>query len=220
MPSRAKSLMIIDPGVRVAEVDSLNHIAMQTSVKVTYHLPVLGGMESLDYQSPLGIIILGSSSSVYDSSEWQESFKKWLEPKLLAGVPTLGLCYGHQLIAHMFGADVAFVYPDKTKLEGLRTVNLQKEIGIPSQGKLVVTHREQVTSIPRGFDLLATSADVKIDGLCHKTLPIWTFQPHPEATLDFLKNQKIPVVGADDLIYGHSLINQFLKNIERGTFDE
>src|SRR5690606_15199076 len=106
------------------------------------------------------------------------------------GVPTLGLCFGHQLLAHLFGGEVGFVSPDQRKLEGLRRVRVDKSGPFPyDEGELVVSHRETVTRVPPGFAIFASSQEIPTDGLAHTALPIWTFQSHPEATSDFLRNQ-------------------------------
>lgn len=208
-------LVVIDPAVKKAELQAFNRMVTRSPLPMTYHLPALFGWESLATDetpdSVKGIIILGSGSSVWDRFPWQEALEKWLQPLMLQGIPTLGLCYGHQLIAHLFGAKVAMAFDDQHKAIGLRDINLSASRlwGPPRQGSLVVSHREGVISPPADFKTVGTSQTVNIEALEHKSLPIWSFQSHPEACASFLLDQNVSL-SSRDLEFGHSLIDSFL----------
>ena len=93
---------IIDPGTRTPEIDCFNYMVAQTPLKLTYHLPALYGSDSLKtWDNPRGIIILGSGASPTEKSLWQTQLASWLQQQWQRDVATLGICYGHQLIAHM-----------------------------------------------------------------------------------------------------------------------
>ncbi len=214
-----RHLAVIDPAVNTAETDCFNRIVLESRIPVTYHLPKLSGMESLLQlkSPPAGILILGSGSSVHDAFPWQAEMNQWLLPHLRGGVPTLGLCYGHQLIASLFGGKVDFVFADKHKHLGLRTVTLSPN---PLwklqtlQGPLVVSHREAVVLCPPDFEIVGKSPEVAIDAIAHRSLPIWGFQSHPESTLSFLKSQGIPVESKESsLAFGHSIVRFFLEYV-------
>ncbi len=53
-----------------------------------------------------GIIITGSHDMVTERLDWSEQTAAWLAGAVGAGVPTLGICYGHQLLAHALGGEV------------------------------------------------------------------------------------------------------------------
>ena len=53
-----------------------------------------------------GIIITGSHDMVTERLDWSEQTALWLAGAVEAGVPTLGICYGHQLLAHALGGEV------------------------------------------------------------------------------------------------------------------
>jgi GMP synthase-like glutamine amidotransferase len=197
--------VVIDPAAHTPETDSFNQISAlahsESGLKASYHLPGICGLATLrqvtrDIEAGqleiAGIITLGSATSVHDNFPWQEELKAWLRPMIDRGTPYFGFCFGHQLLAHMYGAPVGFVRHDQEKIKGYHQVEL-KSSRLSSAGhrSLLRSHREMVTAVPAGFKLMATSPDVTIDGLEHGSLPVWSLQTHPEATPIFLVNQEI-----------------------------
>jgi GMP synthase (glutamine-hydrolysing) len=53
-----------------------------------------------------GFIITGSRASVYRDREWIGHLKTWVGEAVRAGLPALGVCYGHQLLADVMGGRV------------------------------------------------------------------------------------------------------------------
>src|SRR5690606_2152618 len=53
-----------------------------------------------------GVLITGSGAMVTDRADWSERTAGWLREAAYAGVPMLGICYEHQLIAHALGGEV------------------------------------------------------------------------------------------------------------------
>jgi GMP synthase (glutamine-hydrolysing) len=187
--------MIIDPALRTPELECLNSITLSAPLPVTYHLPAMFGLNSLREETldtVRGIIILGSASTVNDRAAWQIDLEVWLKPVLERRIPTLGLCYGHQMLAHLFGGRIEYMFADLTKHKGFRVVSVDATgPWKKSQGSLVVSHNEHVTVVPSSMKVIAKSSAVAVDGLAHKELPVYSFQAHPEATRAFLKNQGI-----------------------------
>ncbi|XXF79568.1 gamma-glutamyl-gamma-aminobutyrate hydrolase family protein [Myxococcaceae bacterium GXIMD 01537] len=211
-------ILVIDPAMRIAEVECFNRLALSSPLPLTYHLPAMRGMQSLaadPVESARGIVILGSASSVHDRLPWQHELETWLRPLLERGMPTLGICYGHQMLATMYGGKVGFVAPDQRKLKGFREVTLTRSAGpwsAPARGPLCISHKETVTEVPPDFESFATSEEVPTDGLRHRHLPIFTLQPHPEATPEFLQSHGIAhEPGGAPLTFGHQLVDAFLR---------
>jgi GMP synthase (glutamine-hydrolysing) len=215
-----KHLAIIDPAVKTPELDCFNQLSLRAGIKTSYHLPALFGMDSLraHEDSLTGLIILGSSSSVNDRHPWQAELENWLKPQLEKKIPTLGFCYGHQMLAYLYGGKVDFMFSDKRKLQGFRKIRINPNAiwsSTKTEGEVYVSHREAVLECPLSMQVLASSAEVAIDGLAHKTLPIWSFQSHPESTPLFLKNMgdKSPLK-PQQFDFGKQIIDTFLGHIQ------
>lgn len=56
-----------------------------------------------DSSALAGIIITGSHSMVTDRHDWSERLAGWLPAVVMQEIPLLGICYGHQLLAHAMG---------------------------------------------------------------------------------------------------------------------
>jgi GMP synthase (glutamine-hydrolysing) len=50
-----------------------------------------------------GIVITGAPAMVSDREDWSEHTAEWLAKVVPTGIPILGVCYGHQLLAHALG---------------------------------------------------------------------------------------------------------------------
>lgn len=217
----ATHIAVVDPASRVPELDAFNRLQCQHEVTLSYHLPCLVGMESLQ-QLPLpidAVIILGSGASVYDQLPWQNKLTQWLHTHLEQGTPTLGLCYGHQLLAHMLGGRVDFYQSTKEKLVGIRDIhfNPTKRFwqGI-DKGRFIISHREHVVELPPECEIMAYSSTIAIDGFAHRTKPIFGMQSHPEAGPGFIENQSLPLTNDDShFISGQLFLSKFINWIRQ-----
>ena len=103
-------IFCVDPAIKTPETESFNLMMSLSPLNVIYHLPAQQGMTALlrreQMTSIKGLIILGSACSVHDQLPWQEGLHQWIKTKLTTHLPILAICYGHQLIAHLFGASV------------------------------------------------------------------------------------------------------------------
>ena len=211
-----RQILVIDPAVNIAEIECYNNISLISPLTTTYHLPAFYGLQSLhaiDMATVAGIIILGSASSVNERLPWQSMFEAWIKPNLENWIPTLGICYGHQMLAHLYGGAVDYIFSDQKKISAMRCINIEKLPWFKSTlGSIAVSHNEMITRMPDCFNVIATSRECNTDGMAHNRLPIWSFQSHPEATKEFLSNHQIEISAPDQqLQFGQGLLKKFLE---------
>ena len=213
---------VIDPAISSPATTGFNEMAMLSPLPLTHHLPFLHGITSLlslDQDKIAGVVVLGSNSSINSPFPHQELFTAWLHRFCERQRPLLGICYGHQLLASVFGGKVAFMHPDRKKISGLRNIEVlgDERLGLATrQQELVVSHNEIVTTIPAGFEVFARSQNVPYEGLRHRELPIWTMQAHVEATQEFLNSQSINMIlPAAVKVQGFALVAAFLAHCNK-----
>ncbi|HHQ45523.1 MAG TPA: glutamine-hydrolyzing GMP synthase, partial [Candidatus Altiarchaeales archaeon] len=106
------------------------------------------------------------------------------DPKLFEiGVPVLGICYGHQLIAHALGGEVreggAGEY-GTTKLEVSNSSGILK--GMSGAEDVWMNHRDVVEKPPAGFRISASTDKTKAAVFENPARKIYGVQFHPEVT--------------------------------------
>lgn len=131
-----------------------------------------------------GVIVTGSAAYVTDRADWSERSAAWLREAAHAGTPLLGICYGHQLLAHALGGQVD--YNPAGRESG--TIELELEppafedplfSGMPRRFPAHATHMQTVLRAPDGATVLAHS----LQDQCHAFRwgeSAWGVQFHPE----------------------------------------
>lgn len=128
-----------------------------------------------------GLLITGSPLGVYEDHAFIVPLETAVRRYAEAGAPVVGICFGHQLVARAYGAKVG--KSEKGWGVGVHTYSLVADL--PWQHEVdrfscVVSHQDQVQSLPAGFCRIAGSAFTPFGALMHNHLPILTFQMHPE----------------------------------------
>ncbi len=105
-----------------------------------------------------GAIISGSQSSVYDDHRpWIPDLRRWVEGALADGLPILGVCWGHQLLAQILGGTVR----GGSYELGYITVNQDADDplwnGLPDPFMAFATHSDHVVEMPPDAQLLASN---------------------------------------------------------------
>ena len=126
-------------------------------------------------------VVLSGSPDMMSEEMTRAKFAGESKEILESNVPVLGVCFGHQMIARAFGADV--VKDRRHVLEMVETKVLADDPlfeGLPKSMMLLESRHEVVKSLPEGFRLLATSATSEIASMKHEKRPIYGVQFHPE----------------------------------------
>jgi GMP synthase (glutamine-hydrolysing) len=128
-----------------------------------------------------GVIISGSQSSVYDDERaWIAELSRWVEGAIADGLPILGVCWGHQLLAQVLGGTV------KGGSYELGYVNILQEAddpiwnGIPTPFTAFASHSDHVVELPTGATLLASN-ETGVQAFRHEQ--VYAVQFHPEYDL-------------------------------------
>jgi GMP synthase-like glutamine amidotransferase len=128
-----------------------------------------------------GYICTGSRASVYDDQGWIRDLEKLIVELHQAKKKFVGICFGHQMVARALGGKT-----EAAKVGwgvGVHTSQVIKSAYFmePSAKtlSLLVSHKDQVTSLPKGAKLLACS-DFCPYSMFQIGDHILTFQGHPE----------------------------------------
>ncbi|NDY95155.1 glutamine amidotransferase [Wenzhouxiangella limi] len=135
-----------------------------------------------------GVIVTGSPAMVSHRHEWSERAAAWLAEAQPTGIPMLGVCYGHQLLAHALGGRVG---PNP---HGRRMGSLKVDIVEPADPLLggfapsrhfQATHVEAVLEPPPGAKIIARSEGDDHHGLYFGQAS-WGLQFHPEFNVEIM----------------------------------
>lgn len=137
-----------------------------------------------------GAIITGSGSMVTDRASWSEDLAQWLRTAVAENVPILGICYGHQLLAHALGGEVGY-HPQGIEI-GTVSVSLAPPAhddalfaGFPDAFLAQAVHRQSVMRLPPGAVLLASN-DFEPRHAFRVGESAWGVQFHPEFSPDVM----------------------------------
>ena len=127
-------------------------------------------------RNPIGLILSGGPASVYAEDAYR------LDPAILEmGIPVLGICYGHQLLADLAGGTVSNTGSAEyghTDLTVTADSVLLKDL--PGEQEVWMSHQDQVTEPPRGFVTVATSPGAAVAAMEHRERALYGVQFHPE----------------------------------------
>jgi GMP synthase (glutamine-hydrolysing) len=166
------SIVILDFGSQYTQLIA-RRIREQNVFSVV--LPCTASLEEIQAQKPMGIILSGGPSSVYDSDAPPA------DPGVLGlGLPVLGICYGLQFITHHLGGKVRSA--DKREY-GHAEVSLVADIplfeGLPKTMPVWMSHGDEALELPSGFSLTAKTSNA-VAGIANPERRIWAVQFHPE----------------------------------------
>ena len=124
-----------------------------------------------------GVILSGSPFSVRDEAAPKPDLSSF-KGKL----PTLGVCYGAQLMSHLYGGEVK---PSNNReygrahLDTVDTTDLLFE-GISQNSQVWMSHADTIATVPSNYKIVASTHDVRVAGFHIDSEKTWGIQFHPE----------------------------------------
>ena len=139
------------------------------------------GGERIPVSAADAIVLTGSTVGVYerDTRPWISEQEAFIRELVDESVPTLGICFGHQIINSALGGTVEHV--------GMRTcfteTTFSEDPLFEGVSPVVVTlHGDVVTRCGSGLEVIASADHARIFATRHRNAPMWTIQFHPEIT--------------------------------------
>ena len=134
--------------------------------------------EEIKKEGYKGIIFTGGPNSVYDPAS------PHYDPAILSlGIPILGICYGHQLIAYLAGGTIK---PAEGGSEyGKTPITVESCAlfdGVPATSVSWMSHTDYVAKLPKGFRVLARTANCPCAAMADEGRKLYGVQFHPEVT--------------------------------------
>jgi GMP synthase (glutamine-hydrolysing) len=139
-------------------------------------------------RNPAALVLSGGPASVYSDGAPD------LDPRIFElGVPTLGICYGMQLMARDLGGAVERTGVSEFGKTGLEAVDSELFHDLPPEQTVWMSHRDSVTAPPEGAVVTASSPSTPIAAFEHREKRLYGVQFHPEVVhtphgLEILKN--------------------------------
>jgi GMP synthase (glutamine-hydrolysing) len=189
-----QSIVVLDFGAQYSQLIA-RRIREQKVFSVV--LPGNATLEEIRSYSPVGIVLSGGPSSVYDQDA------PAADQRVFAmDVPVLGICYGLQLMVHALGGKVR---PANKREYGQAKVEVKNGSrllqGMPKIMAVWMSHGDEAVELPTGFRLTASSPNA-VAAIENPQRKMWAVQFHPEVHhtplgTEILRNFALDICGAN-----------------------
>jgi len=200
-----QAIVVLDFGAQYSQLIA-RRIREQKVFSVV--LPFNATLAEIRSYSPVGIVLSGGPSSVYDKGA-PHADKKVFE----LGVPVLGICYGLQFMVYALGGKVR---PAAKREYGHAKVDLQVADsqlfqGLPNSLAVWMSHGDSADELPAGFRLTAKTPHA-VAAIENPERRMWAVQFHPEVHHtplgnDILRNFALNICGATPTWTGQHFID-------------
>ena len=161
-------------------------------------LPCTASLEEIRALEPVGLVLSGGPSSVYDADAPRCDAKV-----LQLGVPVLGICYGMQWLAHTLGGKVVRA---QAREYGPAHLDIDEKHastlfgGLPGRLKIWNSHGDHVVGLPEGFHITGRT-DNAVAAIENRARRCYGVEFHPEVNhtecgRDILQNFVFEICGA------------------------
>jgi GMP synthase (glutamine-hydrolysing) len=180
-------------------------------------LPCSASLADIRALEPVGIVLSGGPSSVYDTDA------PVCDPEVLElGVPVLGICYGMQWLTHALGGKVERAQRREYGRAHLEISCKSKLFsGVPERLKIWNSHGDHVVGVPAGFQITGRT-DNAVAAVEHAGKSIYGVEFHPEVNhtdrgTEILRNFIFDICGAKKDWDRAGFINTAIESIRKQT---
>jgi GMP synthase (glutamine-hydrolysing) len=176
--------------------------------------------EQVRARRPLALILSGGPASVYAEGA------PHIDPAIFElGIPTLGICYGMQLMALDLGGAVERTGISEFGKAGLEAHDGALFTGLPEEQTVWMSHRDSVTAPPEGARVTASSPNAPIAAFEDPARRLYGVQFHPEVVhtphgQEVLKNFLYAVAGAPPAWTAATVIEEQVARIRAQVSSE
>jgi len=192
---RRETIIVLDFGSQYTQL--IARRIREQKVYCEIH-PFSIGLDRLGDLTPKGLILSGGPASVYEADA--PSIPKALFD---LGIPILGICYGMQLLAHLFGGRVLPAHRREYGRAELRIDDPSDLFaGLDETITVWMSHGDQVLELPGDFVPIAHTGNAPYAAIRHRTKPFYAVQFHPEVAhtpkgVEILKNFALRICGCE-----------------------
>ncbi|MGE3107832.1 MAG: type 1 glutamine amidotransferase [Phycisphaerales bacterium] len=154
------------------------------ATRTTPHVPA-------DFDNVDGVISLGGPQNVGDDLPWMKPEMEFLKEAHARRLPVIGICLGHQLLAHALGGSVG---PMEKPEWGFPAVDQHPIantdiilVGVPWSSRQFQAHGQEVKQLPAGATLLQSSHVCQVQAF-RAGLRTYAFQYHFECDREMVRN--------------------------------
>jgi GMP synthase (glutamine-hydrolysing) len=169
-----------------------------------------------DAERLAGAVLTGSGAMLTERAPWSEATVAWLRSAVPAGLPVLGVCYGHQALAAAFGGQVNW-NPRGREVGTVEVERLPAALehplfaDLPARFGAQATHSQSVVQLPPGAACVGSSAldPHQAFALSERAVGV---QFHPEFDADILRGylshrgEELGAEGLDVALLERSLV--------------
>jgi GMP synthase-like glutamine amidotransferase len=141
---------------------------------------VLDGVLPAHASAEDGWLVTGSKAGVYEDHDWIPPLQALLREAYANAVPTVGICFGHQILAQALGGTVR-KFPGGWSV-GLKHYALQGDV---EEARVLAWHQDQVIEPPPDARVVGSSPFCRYAALAYGD-KAYSIQPHPEFTNEFV----------------------------------
>lgn len=175
LSGQSETIIILDFGSQYAQLIA-RRVREKNVYSVLAHPDVTA--EQLRKYNPKGLIFTGGPGSVYDDNAPK------VRPEILdMGIPILGICYGMQMAAQAFGAEIS---PAESREFGRATLTINTPNvllkNVPAETSVWMSHGDQLKDPGGDFVALGSTPTCPFAAVHHRKKPFYGVQFHPEVT--------------------------------------